>query len=228
MVDSVSPLGAAGAGLSTALGAGQVAEQAKAASAESDFDDFLTLLTSQLRNQDPLQPLDSTQFVEQLASFSAVEQQVGMNARLDTLIGQGSGSEIGALAAWLGREVEGTGIAYRFDGSALEVTPPGDGAAQSAAMAVLNAEGEEIARVPFDPEADRVSWNGQTAEGLSASPGLYTLQFHYAAEGREPWRREGASSGRVTEALVEGDGARLVFESGASLPLDRVTRIAEG
>ena len=59
--------------------------QTAARSAAADFDSFLNLLTAQLRNQDPLQPIDSTQFVAQLASFSTVEQLIGTNERLDAL-----------------------------------------------------------------------------------------------------------------------------------------------
>lgn len=50
-----------------------------------EFNNFLQLLTAQIRNQDPLEPLDSTQFVEQLATFSSLEQQVQSNSRLDTI-----------------------------------------------------------------------------------------------------------------------------------------------
>ena len=56
-----------------------------AAAAAADFETFLSLLTTQLRNQDPLKPLDSTEFVAQLASFSAVEQQINTNAKLDAI-----------------------------------------------------------------------------------------------------------------------------------------------
>ena len=52
-----------------------------------DFQTFLTLLTSQIRNQDPLAPLDSTQFVEQLATFSSLELQAEGNQTLDEIVG---------------------------------------------------------------------------------------------------------------------------------------------
>lgn len=60
-------------------------EQAPQTKAESDFQTFLQLLTAQMRHQDPLEPLDSTQFVAQLAAFSSVEQQIQTNAKLDLL-----------------------------------------------------------------------------------------------------------------------------------------------
>ena len=57
-----------------------------AADLASDFDTFLQLLTTQLKNQDPSKPFDSTEFVGQLASFSAVEQQIATNSKLDALV----------------------------------------------------------------------------------------------------------------------------------------------
>ena len=60
-------------------------DQAPQTHAESDFQTFLELLTAQMRHQDPLEPLDSTQFVAQLAAFSSVEQQIETNSKLDEL-----------------------------------------------------------------------------------------------------------------------------------------------
>jgi len=68
----------------------QVANQVQAADATSgeEFDTFLQLLTAQIRNQDPLAPLDSTQFVEQLATFSNLELQASGNQTLDAISAQ--------------------------------------------------------------------------------------------------------------------------------------------
>ncbi len=60
-------------------------DQAPQTKSEQDFQTFLKLLTAQMRNQDPLEPLDATQFVAQLASFSSVEQQIETNAKLDIM-----------------------------------------------------------------------------------------------------------------------------------------------
>lgn len=71
----------------------------------SDFHTFLTLLTAQMRNQDPLKPMDSTEFVAQLASFSAVEQQIETNNKLGELLGVLSDSPTANPTEWLGKEV---------------------------------------------------------------------------------------------------------------------------
>lgn len=62
-----------------------------------NYNEFLQLLIAQLQNQDPTNPSDSTQFVSELASFSAVEQQVNTNSKLDTLLTQNWLSEAGSL-----------------------------------------------------------------------------------------------------------------------------------
>ncbi|VAW04118.1 Flagellar basal-body rod modification protein FlgD, partial [hydrothermal vent metagenome] len=74
-----------------------------------DFQNFLTLLTAQLRNQDPLSPADSTEFVAQLASFSSVEQLVRANGQLETISSAITGGGIDQYADWIGRSAEAPG-----------------------------------------------------------------------------------------------------------------------
>src|SRR5919106_1747230 len=71
-----------------------------------DYDMFLRLMTAQLKNQDPLQPLDGTEFVAQLAQFSGVEQQIKTNERLDALLGALTRSAAEVSLGFLGRTVE--------------------------------------------------------------------------------------------------------------------------
>ena len=63
----------------------QASSQAPQTKGEQDFQTFLKLLTAQMRHQDPLEPLDATQFVAQLAAFSSVEQQIETNTKLETI-----------------------------------------------------------------------------------------------------------------------------------------------
>lgn len=67
-----------------------------------DYNSFLKLLVTQMQNQDPTQPMDPTQYVSQLATFSNVEQAVQINSKLETLIGQTSLTQ---AAGWVGRTV---------------------------------------------------------------------------------------------------------------------------
>src|SRR5512147_769924 len=69
-----------------------------------NFNTFLTLLTSQLQNQDPLSPMDSTQFTQQLVQFSGVEQQIRTNENLEGLAAQYQAASAGAALSYLGKD----------------------------------------------------------------------------------------------------------------------------
>ena len=95
-----------------------------ATAASGDFQTFLTLLTTQMRNQDPLKPMDSTEFVSQLASFSSVEQQVRANDRLQGILDVLSGGSPAGLAEWIGRDVRVAASAdYAGDPVEVSLTP---------------------------------------------------------------------------------------------------------
>src|ERR1700733_1028071 len=76
-----------------------------------NFNTFLQLLTTQLQNQDPLSPLDTTQFTQQLVEFASVEQQVNMNTNLQTLISMQQTSEATSALQLVGNTVTVSGNA---------------------------------------------------------------------------------------------------------------------
>ena len=98
-----------------------------------NFDTFLTLLTSQMQNQDPLEPLDSSEFTNQLVQFSGVEQQIETNKSLEQMLAATQASTGASLSGYLGQEVElnsaGSGFhgdpitwRYRLQSDAAEAT----------------------------------------------------------------------------------------------------------
>lgn len=89
------------------------------ASIGADYNNFLTLLTTQLKHQDPLSPMDTTQFVQQLVQFSQVEQSITTNKKLDSLISlSGNNQAVGALG-YIGKTIESNGDTGTLaDGSA--------------------------------------------------------------------------------------------------------------
>src|ERR1700726_4094211 len=86
---------------STAQAAGDVGSQQLA----GNFNSFLTLLTTQLQNQDPLSPLDTNQFTQQLVEFASVQQQVDMNTNMQTLISLQQTSEASSAMQLIGANV---------------------------------------------------------------------------------------------------------------------------
>ncbi|KXF76007.1 flagellar basal body rod modification protein [Paramesorhizobium deserti] len=84
------------------------ATSSAASAATADYNSFLKLLVAQMKNQDPTQPMDSTQYVSQLATFSNVEQAVQMNSKLEKLLGNSALSQADGLIGRTVTNADGT------------------------------------------------------------------------------------------------------------------------
>lgn len=193
----------------------------------ADFNTFLKLLTTQLKSQDPLQPLESTEFVAQLAQFSAVEQQIATNATLASILDAVSGAGAGALGDWLGREVRAP-APLDHKGGAAEVYPPEapEGAA-GAAMVVRKADGGVVAEIPFALGATVVTWDGKLAGGADADPGAYRFEARYAMAEGAVETRDAEVYARVIEARREDGEIVLGLAGGGSARAADVAALRE-
>ncbi len=101
-----------------------------AAELSGNFDTFLKVLTAQIQNQDPLSPMDSSQFTQQLVQFSGVEQQIKTNSSLDTLISTSNSTAGAALSGYLGQtaEIDSSGAQFNGDPVHWKYTLPTDAA----------------------------------------------------------------------------------------------------
>jgi flagellar basal-body rod modification protein FlgD len=226
IVPTQSGPAASGARAAGAAPAGARASETAAAgaTAAADFQTFLTLLTSQLRNQDPLKPLESTEFVAQLASFSAVEQQIRGNDRLDRIIEALSGGPAAGLAQWIGREVRAP-VAANFQGMPVDVEVEPDSQADKAFLVVRNAFDQVVARQPVDPALANARWDGTGVGGEPQPHGAYGFAL-------ESYRGEellsttpGLVFAPVTEVRLVDGRAELVLESGERTPVEAVTAV---
>jgi len=170
--DAANPY--AGLGFNTSAGG-----LAAAGDNSLDQQDFLMLLTTQLKNQDPLKPLDSTQFVSQLAQFSQVSGVQEMNASLHALTGSLKSSAVLDGAALVGRYVllDGDSATLAADGSIVGgvTTPAG---ATAITVNVRNAGGELVHSMQVAPTAGTTlfSWDGTQQDGTLAAPGSYRFE----------------------------------------------------
>lgn len=143
-----------------------------------EFNNFLQLLTAQIKNQDPLSPLDSTQFVEQLATFSSLEQQVKTNVSLE-----GIASMIGDLHAivandWLGQEVAVASKHVAYEGKPVEFEVNPSLAHDQAVLTVTDSQNNVVWQEALDPSTDRYKWDGDIAnQNAKAASGIYQFQL---------------------------------------------------
>lgn len=143
-----------------------------------DLDSFLNLLTAQLKNQDPLSPMDSTEFTNQLVQFSGVEQAINTNTNLESLIGLSQAS-IGATAVgYLGKEVQAESATMPLqDGQAkYTYTLPKD--ASKCLIVIKDSSGAVVKTEQGELKAGtyHMKWDGKNAYGEQMDDGAYTLE----------------------------------------------------
>ena len=204
-------------------GAAQAAEDSTS-SLTADFETFLKLLTTQMQNQDPQEPIDSTEFVSQLASFSAVEQQISTNTKLDELIATMNQNSTGEMAAWIGTNVRTTAPAD-FTGTPIEVFVDIPAEATASQLIVENASGTEIRRLTLTDGQTSVLWDGKGSDGITAADGSYSFIVQ-ATNGGQPMDPVPAETfSPVREVRVGTEELELVFAGGATIPLSDVRAV---
>ena len=186
--------------------------------AASDFQGFLQLLTAQLRNQDPLSPIDSTQFIEQLASFSSVEQQIKTNTKLDNLAESLVGANLEQATQWIGKDVEVETDLASFEGDALTYRMPKDGVADTQVEFVIsNASGKAIYNERLSASAETFTWDGTTNDGGTAIHGDYKVSVKYTNEEGTAETKMPTGFMSVSEARLIDSSVKLVLGNGISI-----------
>lgn len=143
-----------------------------------DFDSFLQLLTTQLRNQDPLEPMDASEFTNQLVQFSSVEQQIQTNSYMETLITSTQAQSVNAAVNYLGSNVRAAGVTTTLaNGSASWDLVTSAGAPDST-ITISDENGQEVYSTSHSVERGEstFTWDGKTSTGASAPDGMYSIR----------------------------------------------------
>lgn len=193
----------------------------------ADFETFLTMLTAQMENQDPLNPLDSADFAVQLATFSGVEQQVRSNQLLEGLHEQLGQMGLAQLASWVGMEARVAAPAH-FDGSPITLNPTPAAAADQAVLVVTDASGSEVDRVAITASNEPVLWAGVSAQGDPLPPGNYSFALESYRNGEKLGSEVLPVYSRITEARNEGGQVRLVLEGGVEVSASEISALRSG
>ena len=191
-----------------------------------NFDTFLTLLTTQLRNQDPLEPLDTEKFTEQLVQFSSVEQSIQTNQHLEALIALQTSSANETALAMVGRvaSVNSDVATLTDDPAAWSYALPADAA--SVALKVMDARGAIVATLagPASAGSHSIKWSGETDNGVNAPQGAYRLIVEAADAEGAPINAAISTRGLVN-AIAFDNGAPEIEIAGQRFSLDLVSRV---
>ena len=215
-IPSVSPIsGSALAPIPPALKADQLIS--------SDFNTFLKMLTTQLKNQDPLNPMDNSEYAVQLATFSGVEQQVKTNTLLESLGAQLGLSGLATYAGWVGKDARAD-MPVWYSGKPVTLAAQPDPQADSADLVVTDTTGGVVARQPVPLDADTVAWTGLDPSGVPLPTGRYTFALESFAQGLRIATTPAEAYARVIEARG-GATPTLVFEGGVEVEAKTVTAL---
>ncbi len=192
---------------------------------ESQLNTFLNLLTAQIQNQDPLAPLESTQFVEQLATFSGLEQQVRGNeylAQITTLM-----NDFFSVTAseWIGQTVEVESAYVPFDGNSVNYTADIPESVDEAFYAVRDSNGNTIYIEPLDLGADNWTWDGQNSNGETVPNDIYQTSIELYSGGEYTGSLAPRLITEVAQASLENGKIRLGLDNHLSEYADNVRKV---
>lgn len=188
-----------------------------------DYETFLKMLTTQIKNQDPLNPMEGSDFAVQLATFSGVEQQVRTNDLLSKMVDAGEAGLNGAVN-WIGKAVRTT-QPVPFSGAPLRLTISPKPGADQVQLVAVDPQGREVLRQEIGPGSGDVEWIGRGPDGKLIPPGFYRFRIESMAAGKSLGTTDVGAYGMVDGAEVTPDGIRLSLHGGGAVLASQVNGV---
>lgn len=191
-----------------------------------NFDAFLSLLTTQLRNQSPLEPLNANEFTQQLVQFAGVEQQLRTNESLTNLLAATKTTAFTGALGLLGATVTADGRSTRLQNGAAQWNLQVPRAVTGAVVTITDAAGNVVfsERRAFSSGEQAYSWNGRTSSGAVAPDGEYTVNVA-ALDASGNNVVIGAEMRGVVEKVDLSGTEPVITVGNLSLPLSKVKTI---
>lgn len=205
----------------------QAARDSSSSVISSDFEMFLQMLTTQMQNQDPLNPIESSDYAVQLATFSSVEQQVLTNDLLTQLSTQMSTSGLAEMATLVGKEARAA-TAVHFDGSPITIAPNPAAIADQVQLVVYDESGTVISTEDIALSADPIEWAGTDEDGAPLPDGIYRFEVVSLSNGEELVRETAEVYAPIQEVRARGTETYLVLPGDLQINSNQVTALRQG
>lgn len=194
----------------------------------TDFDQFLTLLTAQLQNQDPLDPLDSNEFVAQLVSFTGVEQAIATNTNLENLIALIKTDQAATAVGYLGTTVEANGdqITLANEEALFSYTLPEN--TNSTSILIVDEAGDTVfaGDGAITVGVHDFVWDGRDTYGNLMPDGIYQVTVTSFTVDDSILSIPTIIGGRVTRVETI-DGETNLTINGISISIDDILSVSE-
>lgn len=190
------------------------------------YDNFLLLLTKQLQNQDPLSPMDTAQFTEQLVSFASVEQMIQQNSKLDQLVALQSSTNAYAAANFLGTDVAVASDKIMLEDGEVRFDYTLETNAGKAVLNIYNSNNQLVMLMDANKTlgTHKAMWDGTDYFGNQLPDGAYRVAVTYEDTLGKSYTADITSYGTVDGAEIV-DGQVLLNIGDLRIPLEDVTRI---
>ena len=193
-----------------------------------DKNQFLKLLVAQISHQDPLKPMESTEYAAQLAQFSQVEQAVAQTSALETLSAQMTALANNESIALVGKTATLRGGAMGFNGSPISTNFKLAGPANAVEVTVRDAEGNPVRTLNYGAQPGgnlQIEWDGRGANGQPAQPGRYTFDVKATtADGRVVLASQNVT-GVISKVSFDKGYPEVTLDSGAVAPISDLSAI---
>ncbi|MBR9837554.1 MAG: flagellin biosynthesis protein FlgD [Rhodobacteraceae bacterium] len=193
----------------------------------SDFETFLKMLTTQMQNQDPLNPLDTTEYATQLATFSSVEQQVLTNDLLKELTGVIGGNQFQELAGWIGKQALSDAPVF-YGGAPIVLRPEYANGADSARLVVRDSGGWEVQTLTLDMSDPVIAWVGVDDLGDPLPSGVYSFQIESLSGSGVIGRSDAQVYNPIIEVRQQNGEVMLTLSDGSEIRASDVTALRSG
>ena len=193
-----------------------------------ELNSFLNLLITQLKNQDPLDPMDATEFTSQLVQFASVEQQIYQNAHLENLLNLEKTSQVATMVDYLGTTVEASGHMLNLEGDGAKFTYTQGNGVDGSTMVIRNEAGLAVFTADADSEPGQhtFEWDGKANGGEQQPDGIYTVTVTATDRAGEILDVGQTIFGRVTGAGVDNSGV-VLYMGELSVPMGDVLSVNE-
>ena len=189
----------------------------------SDFETFLKMLTVQMQNQNPLEPIEASDFAVQLATFSSVEQQVRTNEILSRMAMM---NDLSNVASWIGKSVLSNAPIF-VDDSDLHLVPTEDILGSHSNLIIKDPNGNELRRILINPKRDGFSFNNHSDLSTPLPAGVYNFFVEPLDGGQPSGEIPVRAYARVHEARIETDGISLMLSGGRIINQEDVIGVRE-
>ncbi|MDL2226140.1 hypothetical protein LJB86_00570 [Deltaproteobacteria bacterium OttesenSCG-928-M10] len=197
-------------------------------------DAFLTLLLTQLQNQDPTNPMENTEMTAQLAQFSQLEQLANMNSAIETMTGYIQAQNQFQTLTMIGKDVlaENDQLSVTGGQTDVDASVVMTQAAAKVVVYVVNAKGEQVRMIDMgdlEPGTHDIKWDGKNNKGETCEDGAYKFQVT-ATDATGQVIEDGIYpqvSGKITSVSFDSTGQPVIHMGNASLSLGQVIQILD-